>query len=554
MTTGASDYNDDSFDDEDDIYNESVLNDIKNGVNHFPTKRVFHLSLNGHLDGHVFTPCVPTYLNKYDANDPYFEDDNTPRISFSPSIEGCLNAILGKIRRDNPDKYDKMYVYITEKPLNQYKHKTNNQLIKDKKVYDANVTKEIWIEEPVRLKLYGVIRIDQISKNKTKQTVPTLNDKRDNMRFYYYKWHWLVKPKIIDKLSYDYSPTAVCESLVWKLRGFKYGIPINGKIQNIPSSEYYDKHYRLLSPEDFEKFGGGVCWDYVEWSERYLRAYGYECKKYYIYMDTVNADTHTFITVDDGNGGLLYPESAFKTIEGLHKIKNVEEAIKMIASKMFDFNDNSKYSEIKYYVWEYTAHPPYGSNCVQCTKYFSKGEPFYEGIVKNPKPKTVQESKVEYTNEYVDANILDKISLRPATISDVDMMTDMEFDSVLDGYPKDLSDDELVNIKRSVKQDAKESVWKTRMIVFKNKTIGMLTAYELKGYWYIGELYILEEYRGNGIGTMILKNEINTHDRLSLNVYKRNTKAIALYKSLGFVVSIETETTLFMTLTKDKIK
>lgn len=75
-----------------------------------------------------------------------------------------------------------------------------------------------------------------------------------------------------------------------------------------------------------------------------------------------------------------------------------------------------------------------------------------------------------------------------------------------------------------------------------------------KGYWYIGELYILEEYRGNGIGTMILKNEINTHDRLSLNVYKRNTKAIALYKSLGFVVSIETETTLFMTLTKDKIK
>lgn len=157
-------------------------------------------------------------------------------------------------------------------------------------------------------------------------------------------------------------------------------------------------------------------------------------------------------------------------------------------------------------------------------------------------------------NEYVDTNILDKISLRPATISDVDMMTDMEFDSILDGYPRDLSDDELVNIKRSVKQDAKESVWKTRMIMFKNKTIGMLTAYELKGYWYIGELYILEEYRGNGIGTMLLKNEINAHDRLSLNVYKRNIRAIRLYKSLGFVVSIETETTLFMTLTKDKIK
>lgn len=354
--------------------------------------------------------------------------------------------------------------------------------------------------------------------------------------------------------SSEYSPTTVCESLVNELRRFKYGIPINGKIQNVPSSEYYYKHYKLLSPEDFEKFGGGVCWDYVEWSEEYLRAHGYECKKYYIYMDIKNSDTHTFITVDDGNGGLLYPESAFKAIEGLHKIKNVEEAIKMITSKSFDINSNSKYSEIKYYVWEYTGHPPYGSDCVQCTKYFSKGEPFYEGIVKNPKSNIVRESKIEHINEYVDSNILDKISLRPATVSDVDMMTDMEFESVLDGYPRELSDDELANIKRSVKQDAKESVWKTRMIMYKNKTIGMLTAYDLEGYWYIGELYILEEYRGNGIGTMLLKNEINEHDRLSLNVYKRNQRAIALYKSLGFVVCRETETALFMTLTKDKIK
>ena len=398
-------------------FQEGVLNDLKNGVNPYSTKRVFHISRYGHFDGQVFKPRVPEYLDKYDPNYPNFEDVDNPRVCFSPSIEGCLNAIVVNVERWKADRFDKLYVYVPEKPIDQYKHTTNKQIIKDKKVYDANLTREVWIEEPVRLKMYGVIKVDQISDVKKKSTVPMLNGKKGERNYYSYKWHWLIKPKVLDKVPYDYSPTAVCEDMVRDLKRYAYGIPVNGKIQNVPSSEYFDKHYRLLSPDEFEKYGGGVCWDYVEFMEGYLDAYGYSCKKYYISTDTKDGDTHTFITVDDGEGGLLYPESSFKLIEGLHKVKNVEEAIKMITSKMFEVNNNSKkYSEIKYYVWEYTGHPEYGSNCVQCTEYFSKGEPFYEGTAINPnKQKIVKESvRMSYPDRFGN-NTMTRLSPRMTT-------------------------------------------------------------------------------------------------------------------------------------------
>lgn len=374
---------------------EGVMNDIKNGVNPFSDKRIFHVSSQGHLDGQVFNPRVPEYLDKYDPTYPNFEDVSNPRVCFSTSIEGALNAIAVKLSRWKPDRFDKMYVYVPEKPLKEYKHTSNKDLIKDKKVYDANLTKEIWIEEPVRLKLYGVIRVDQVSKSSKKSTVPMLNGKRGDRDYYSFKWHWVVKPQVLKNIPFEYSPEWVCRDMIDDLKGFKYGIPVNGEIKNVSSSDYYDKNYKSLSPEEFEKYKGGICWDYVEWEEGYLKAYGYDCKKYYIFTDTEDSDTHTFITVDDGKGGLIYPESSFSQLEGVHKIKNVEEAIKMIADKMFSVNNNDKkYDEIKYYVWEYSGHPPYGSNTKQCTEYYSKGEPFYEGVAKNKKSDNMSTERV----------------------------------------------------------------------------------------------------------------------------------------------------------------
>lgn len=279
-----------------------------------------------------------------------------------------------------------MFTFL-KKPLKEYKHRTTKQLVKEKKVYDANVTDEIWIEEPVRLKQYGIIRIDQVSSKSVKRTVPTTKGITGHRYKYSFKWHWLVKPKIVADLPFDYSPKEVCNDMISDLNGFeyKYGLAENGKVHSA-SAHDYDTKYRLQSPEEFEENGGGICYDYVEWMEGYLGAYGYECKKYFISTDTADNDTHTFILVKDGNGKYIYPEFAFKLLEGVHEVKRPEEAVAKILDKIWDINNNGKkYNEIKYYVWEYTGHPKYGSNMKQCHEYFTKGEPFLEGTVKKPK-------------------------------------------------------------------------------------------------------------------------------------------------------------------------
>lgn len=360
---------------------EGAWNDIRNGVNPWSKKRVFHITQQGHLDGQIFNPRVPEYLDKYDPSKDKFEDVDNPRVCFSPSIEGALNAIMVTIGRwKSADKLRDWYVYIPEKPLKEYKYRTTKQLVDEKKVYDANVTNEIWIEEPVRLKQYGIIRVDQVSDKHIKKTVPTTTGFTGHRYRYDFKYHWLVKPKVIADIPYDYTPMGVCKDMVDEGYNFKYGLGANGSVHKA-SPEEYDKNYRLESPEEFENNGGGICFDFVEWQAGYLEAYGYTCKKYFISTETDDNMTHTFILVDDGNGKLIYPEISFELLQGVHEVKSPEEAVRMIIEKMIEYH---KTESIKYYVWEYSGHPPYGSDMNTCLKYYTKGEPFHEGSMNKP--------------------------------------------------------------------------------------------------------------------------------------------------------------------------
>lgn len=364
---------------------EGVIQNIKNKTSPFEKNLVYHISPEGHLDGQVFKPRVPEYLDKYDPSKTEFEDVETPRVCFSPSIEGCLNAIIVNIGRwKTANKLRDWYVYIPEKPLKEYKYRTNKQLVDEKKVYDANITKEIWIEEPVRLKQYGIIRIDSVTDKSRKKAVPTTTGESKKRNVYDFKWHWLVKPKVLKDVPYDYSPLEVCKDMVADLERYKYGIPENGKIVK-GSSKDYDTKWKLQSPEEFEKNGGGICFDFVEFEEGYLDAYGIKCKKYYMSTSLPDGDCHTFIIVDDGKDGLVYPESSFDVMAGTHQATTKEEIFKMVADGFWKINDNvNKFNEIKYYVWEYTGHPKYGSNIEQCMEYYSKGEPIFEAHTLKP--------------------------------------------------------------------------------------------------------------------------------------------------------------------------
>ena len=140
------------------------------------------------------------------------------------------------------------------------------------------------------------------------------------------------------------------------------------------------------------------------------------------------------------------------------------------------------------------------------------------------------------------------IHMRPATEDDIDNMYQWEMESI----DKSLQEDPKV--QSLIRQDCYDSLKDTQMIMDGDKTIGMYTACMIdNGEWrYIGEIYIIPEYRGQHIGSTILKNEIANYDRIRLQVAYDNENALRLYKSLGFKIVKENKEAKLYIMEYDK--
>ena len=340
---------------------EGAIQDIKNGVNPYSDDLVFHVSMDKHIDGQVWQPRVPDYLEPYNPEDTGFEDNTTGRICFSTSIEGALNGITVNLPRQNPAQFDKMYVYIPEKPWKEYKHKTNKELVKGKLVYDANVTREVWILEPVRMKLYGVIKVDQVSDANRKAVVPTSKGQKDTRNYFTYKWHWVVKPKVLKKATkFDYSVETVLSNLCIDIKKFKYGLIRDGKLMtgNVSDADY-DKYWVFHSGEEVDQAGGGNCYDMVEYEAGYLEAYGVTYKKYFMNFTKPDGktvvNTHTICVVPH-DGKYIYIEQAFKRVidewghERQKTFETLDDLFYYVAEVSAEYNNQ----DLNFGVWDYT--------------------------------------------------------------------------------------------------------------------------------------------------------------------------------------------------------
>ena len=66
----------------------------------------------------------------------------------------------------------------------------------------------------------------------------------------------------------------------------------------------------------------------------------------------------------------------------------------------------------------------------------------------------------------------------------------------------------------------------------------------------LDEIYLEEEYRNKGIGTDIIKNILKINPIVYLWVYKKNIKAISLYKKMKFKIINKTENRYYMKYSK----
>lgn len=109
-----------------------------------------------------------------------------------------------------------------------------------------------------------------------------------------------------------------------------------------------------------------------------------------------------------------------------------------------------------------------------------------------------------------------------------------------------ISLNEKQRIVKYVHAEIEKEYEKYRIIQVRKKDIGCLFVRPYEDGALLSEIYLLEEYRNQGIGTSLIKDVLNQYKIVYLWVYKENIKVISLYEKLGFKRKEETDTRIFM--------
>ena len=113
-------------------------------------------------------------------------------------------------------------------------------------------------------------------------------------------------------------------------------------------------------------------------------------------------------------------------------------------------------------------------------------------------------------------------------------------------YSKDLAEDERNKIDEYVITSVNEMFEDYYNIIIDDKIIGSILLKDMPQGKLIDEIYIEKEFRNNGIGTDIIRKMLENNRNIYLWVYKENSKAVLLYKRLGFIIVDETESRYYM--------
>ena len=138
-----------------------------------------------------------------------------------------------------------------------------------------------------------------------------------------------------------------------------------------------------------------------------------------------------------------------------------------------------------------------------------------------------------------------KYILKEAQKKNLPLLEKWKIQTILE-YASDLSVEELSEIKNYVHKNVKENIQLYNLIVVNENNVGCVLVRPYKDGYLLDEIYLESLYRNQGIGTSIICDILKQYAVVYLWVYKKNRKAIRLYKRLGFGVSEETETRYLM--------
>ncbi len=139
--------------------------------------------------------------------------------------------------------------------------------------------------------------------------------------------------------------------------------------------------------------------------------------------------------------------------------------------------------------------------------------------------------------------------LLKSTSNDINRLIEYKKRTIYE-YAKDLSDEEINKINRYIASEVPKLIDVYCNIMVDNKIIGCLLLTNKDDGKLLDEIYLEKVYRNKGIGTEIIRDILSNNDIVYLWVYKKNDKAISLYRKLGFNVIEETESRYYMKYNK----
>lgn len=111
----------------------------------------FHISKTSGLK--TLTPQIPKAWTLPVAG--HLEDFTVPRVSLCPNIRACVIAL--QLRESDLEKGGSLYyVYKTNRSI---KVIDNATLVKEKRIFDAHITEEVWCTQDTTVILVGTLRV-----------------------------------------------------------------------------------------------------------------------------------------------------------------------------------------------------------------------------------------------------------------------------------------------------------------------------------------------------------------------------------------------------------
>lgn len=142
-----------------------------------------------------------------------------------------------------------------------------------------------------------------------------------------------------------------------------------------------------------------------------------------------------------------------------------------------------------------------------------------------------------------------KYNLINATNKDTDYIKKSKLYNIFT-YADDLPKDEVMRINNYVDERIPVEITDYKIIMCNKNKVGCLLVVKKEDGAILDEIYLEEEYRNKGIGTDIIKNILKINPIVYLWVYKKNIKAISLYKKMKFKIINKTENRYYMKYSK----